>query len=277
MGKKLSDEKKEANKFFRIAEQNRELLSKIHVVIPVRPADGINVELAKCLSLWYGEGISWSYLADHMGGFIECTRANISHTFKEESDCEYLLMIDNDMVPPLELPYLLARHKEAVVGSCAMGVSAKFGPMLCFTKEDKEGNQRFVTAMYEDDGEIKDTLIPKKGLLEVSHVGTGAMMVRRDVVESFDYEPGDIPFYVPEEIRSKGFKTGVLLKGEDIVFCEQVQKKGFKVYVDLEAHCGHQKQIALKWDDSKRDPSLSASRWHAPSTGMIIGGKTEDR
>ena len=264
----------EVAQFQKIAEQNSDLLRKVQIVMPYRAQEGINIKLAECLSFWYAAGVKWTSLADPMGGFIECTRANIAKQFLE-GDSEYLIMIDSDMEPPVALPYLLARHEAPVVGSVAMAVSAKHGPMLCLTRKDKDGNSRFVTMGHMDNGHPEDTIIPAEGLMEVDHVGTGAICIRRDVLEAFNFESGDVPFFVPEEIRIRGFKTGTLLKGEDIVFCEQVQEKGFTTHVDLEAHCGHRKAMAMKWQDSQRDPELDPESWVAPSHGMIIGGTQE--
>lgn len=255
-----------AYEFMKAAEQERELLNSIYLVIPHRPADGVNSKLASMTSLWYGQGVSYNYAADPMMGFIELTRAAIAWKFLNDPNLrefKYLLMIDDDMVPPPMLPIMLARHDRPVVGSCAMAVTDKWGPMLCFSIKDVKGQYRFPSLHSVN-------RIPAAGLLEVGHVGTGAMMIRRDVLEAFTFEPGDIPFFISEDVRMEGFKRGILLKGEDITFCEQVRAKGFEIAVDMEAHVGHRKTMTLSWPEDQRDTGLSVEDWVLPEDGMPL-------
>jgi hypothetical protein len=218
-------------------------------------------------SIWYGEGTAWSQLNDHMGGFIEMTRANISYDFvhrPRSHPTKYLLMIDNDMEPPMNLPYMLARHEAPVVGAVAIHMHSEEGPRACFTVMSEDGQYRWPR--------IREHKIPAKGLIEVGHVGTGAILIRRDVLESFSFESSDeIPFYVPEDIRVEGAKVGRLTLGEDLAFCEQVRKRGFSCHVDLAAHCGHRKNAVLRWSEDRIDSGLDAESWRLPAKGHTVG------
>jgi len=281
--------------YFRQCAEHRDLLSSIEVVVPVRPEEGMNCDLSRILSIWYGEGTSWSNLNDNMGGFIELTRANIAYHFLNnttDNPPKYLLMIDNDMVPPLNLPYMLARHDAPVVGAVAIHMHGEYGPRACMTIPCKDGAHRWPC--------MREHVLPSKGLLECGHLGTGAMMIRRDVLESFTFAGSkayqkyevakagghelnlspdevqslldiDVPFFTREVDRIEGAKTGSLLLGEDLMFCEQVREKGFKVYADLEAHCGHFKQFPMRWDASRRDPRLDYKTFSLPPTGVPVG------
>lgn len=253
----------EQRQFFMECKENRELIKSMEIVIPVRPEDGLNAQLARILSVWYAEGINWANLNDHMGGFIEITRANILNHFAKKSDKDYLLMIDNDMEPSLRLPWLLLRHKLDMVGGCCMSVHPEYGPQLCFSRRDINGGWRFPSLR-------SSPTIPKKGLLEVGHVGTGALMISRKVAESFTFENGDVPFYVPEPVRVEGLQSGTLKVGEDIVFCNQAREKGFKVHVDLEAHVGHRKGMQLIWPEEKRSDDMNAEKWVLPEHGHLF-------
>ncbi len=246
--------------FFRECEENRDLLNSIEVMVPTRSQGGVSKKLSQMLCLWYGEGCHHNYLDDTMGGFIEVARANMLRHFVENSSAKYLLMLDDDIEPCLRLPLLLARHDLPVVGGCAVTMSLKGGMQLCFSRKDVNGDFRFPT----------NCRIPAKGLVEVGHMGTGVMMVRRDVAESFTFEGDDIPFQVPESIRRQGARHGQLLMGEDIAFCNQVRKKGFDLHVDLEAHVGHRKSIPLWWPPQMRDPHLEPDNWVLDPTGLVI-------
>jgi GT2 family glycosyltransferase len=138
-----------------------------------------------------------------------------------------------------------------------MSVDREWGPQLCFTVPDEKGDYRFPP--------MAAGKIPHKGLLEVGHAGTGAMLIRRDVFEAFSMEGDDVPFFVPHEARLNGMKTGTILIGEDIAFCNQLRAKGIPVHVDLEAHVGHRKTLALAWEDKLRDPALDAATWKLPA------------
>jgi len=256
--------------YFQQCEENRALLQDVYVVIPVRPSDGMNCTLHRMVSVWYGEGTAYSDLQDVMGGFIEHTRANMALSFLKNppikpngEPCKYLLMIDNDMEPPVNLPWMLARHDLPVVSGCAMSIDKEWGPQLCFSMPDSEGNYRFPCLRAGQP-------IPSQGVVRVGHAGTGAMLIRRDVLEAFSWEGEDIPFMVPEAERRLGMQTGLIKTGEDIAFCNQLRAKGIPVHVDLEAHVGHRKTLTLQWDDDMRDPMLSAAHWKIPDAGKII-------
>jgi len=252
--------------YFQQCDIYRDLLKSIQVVVPVRPADGMNCQLTRMLSVWYGEGTPWSNINDHMGGFIEMTRANIAHHFiHNDQHARFLLMIDNDMEPPLNLPYLLARHNQPVVGAPAATITQKYGLQLCFTVKDTEGEYRFPCMK-------SGAKIPGSGLVEAGHSGTGAILIRRDVLESFTFKDGDIPFYVPEDVRTKGAETGHLMIGEDIAFCNAVREKGFKIHVDLEAHCRHRKTVPIAWPEYAIDREMPLDGFVLPKEGHKISG-----
>lgn len=256
----------ELRRFFEAAAHYKDLLREIFVAVPVRPADGMAIHLAVKCSLWYGEGVVWQPLEDVMGGFIEIQRTKMVLDFLKNRSEKYLLMIDNDTEPPLGLPYILARHDAPVVGSPIASMGANGRAMLCFSREDMAGITRFVDF---DDGDATQR-IPATGLAEVPHCGTGAMLIRRDVLESFTFEGEDVPFFVQESVRLEGAKTGKMLRGEDVTFCNKVRAKGFKVYVDMEAHCGHRKTLRMAFPDHMRDPSLSVDKWVVSAKGMRL-------
>ncbi len=282
--------------YFAQCDENRSILRDIYVAVPVRPSDGMNCVLHRMLAIWYGESTAFTDVQDAMAGFIEHQRANIAGMFLREppinpetgKPCKYLLMIDNDMEPPINLPYLLARHDKPVVGVCAMSVDKEWGPQLCFSIMDDEGKARFPCLRSGQP-------IPATGLKEVVHAGTGAMLIRRDVLESFDWGVAakaamakhksgeqlthdevealispDIPFFCPQEGRIIGMSEGNIKVGEDIHFCNQLRRKGIKVYVDLEAHVGHRKTLTLQWDETLTDPYLKADKWVSPRAGKVI-------
>jgi hypothetical protein len=72
-----------------------------------------------------------------------------------------------------------------------------------------------------------DELPSGQAILEVGAVGTGGMLVRRAVLDAIGQ-----PWF-------KAGKTGADHLGEDLWFCEEARRKGFRCYVDLENSMGH--------------------------------------
>lgn len=250
--------------FFAWCAENRDLCHDIYIVCPLRPHDGLSIGLANAMEIWFSEEMGTERLPDSMQGFIDITRARLAHRFVTERSEKYILMIDNDMEPPIDLPMLLARHDAPIVGSCAMSMNAEGNQMMCAVAEDEEGNHRFI--------EPQHVKIPATGLLSVVHCGTGAMLIRRDVLEAFSYEnPQDTPFLLPDRIRHGGVvNMGVPMVGEDLYFCEQAREKGFETAVDLEAHCGHRKTMRLAWPPERRDPTITVDDFKLPPRGYMV-------
>jgi len=271
------DKINEATQFLTFAHDNPDLFRSIYITVPVRPGDGIETDLARMLSIWTLAGIQWADTSHISGGFIETIRAGIAYSFIHDpffKNFQYLMMIDNDMSPnpgDVWLPYLLARHGEAVVGGCAVTL-AEFGPMLCFTVKDENGSWRFPAMHLPDGTPLK---IPARGLVECGHVGTGIICIRRDVLESFSWdasEPDGIPFFVPDHIKKKAYKKMTPGRGEDVEFSAQCRRKGFKLYVDLEAHIGHRKPTVLRWFRENIDETMDSASWVCPLAGRLIQG-----
>lgn len=255
------------DEFFQIAVENQELMRSIFVAIPVRPHDGLAIDLSCKLSSWFSVNVPWKPLEDGMQGFIELSRIKIAYDFLHNRDEKFLLMLDNDTEPPIDLPWLLARHDKPIVGSCIVSRNREGRGMLCFSRADCAGISRFVD--FEDGDRI-----PATGLAEVPHCGTGAMMIRRDVLESFTFaqngEGWDVPFLIPDDIRVRGAIRGALIEGEDIRFCKQARAKGYKIHVDMEAHCGHRKTMKMGFPPLLRDPSMKVEDWIVSQRGMAL-------
>ena len=245
-------------------ENHGDLIDQIDIQIPVRPQDGVPIELAEQIARWAVLGLHCAFLKDHMGGFIEVVRANMAYRFLKESDKKYLFMIDNDVIPRLDLPLLLARHEESVVGAPVPITLKDQGPCLNFTIPDGAGHYRFPSYRHHR--------FPSVGLISVHHIGTGAMCIRRDVLEAFSWKDEDVPFMVPASIRAEGLREGGLRRGEDIEFCNQVRAKGFKVFADLEGLSGHRKNLTLTVPDDLKDPTMDPAGWLSHESEYAVGG-----
>jgi len=137
-----------------------------------------------------------------------------------QTDCDYLLKIDDDTVPmknPLDLVYL----DKDVLG-CPY-------PQI-------KGDELGWLVMRKVEGGYKQ--MPTKtrhGLQEVDAIGDGVMLIARRVLEKVK-----IPF-------ERKWQDGIPIKGSDFFFCDKVKDLGFKVWTHWEYPCSHFKEVDLVW------------------------------
>jgi hypothetical protein len=65
------------------------------------------------------------------------------------------------------------------------------------------------------------------------------------------------PFNIPQSVRDRAAELGAMPLGEDIMFTNRVRAAGFKMYVDLECRCTHDKVLTLEWPVDAIDENLS--------------------
>jgi hypothetical protein len=272
--------------------------SEVLVQILKRPSDPITKQLQRCLHVWTAAGMAVQPLDDAFGGWIDTARNWQSLLFKRNPQFKYALMVDADVGPPVETPWLLARHDKPVVSACVPSFTKEKGLFLCVAMKGLDGKARFPTLKG-----VKQ--MPATGLVEVHNAGTGCLLVRRDVVDklwerfdemrateasaktallkvmagreldkpdydsvmwlatrmNFEEDLTGAPFTIPQSVRDAGASSGVMAKGEDICFTDRVRAAGFQIYVDLEVHCYHEKMIALHWPTDAINPDLSYDDW----------------
>jgi len=129
-----------------------------------------------------------------------------------QNKSDYLLYIDDDMTfPPETLEQLLSNKKEIV------GVVAS--PRMITDN---------TTVALLDGKVLKKEDIPKE-LFEVSHVGTGVMLIDTKVFEKIEQ-----PYF-----QFTTYPNGMTLDGEDAWFCKQARKAGLNIYCDPTLSIGH--------------------------------------
>lgn len=138
-----------------------------------------------------------------------------------DTDADFLLMIDGDNVPPQDIIKLADYNKPVIGGMCFGYMDNNLIP-FCMEK-NKEG-------MYD----IADVYVGE-GVKEVDAIGSGVMMIRRDVLEE-----------VPKPFENTYDAFGKKIKGLDFHFCEKAKKKGYKIYCNTDMPCSHWTTIDLK-------------------------------
>jgi hypothetical protein len=142
------------------------------------------------------------------GTLIQNQRADLCLDAMREG-CSHILFIDSDMTFPQDMiQRLLARDVDIVAANCARR-RMPTGPTA--QNYDENGKRKAVYTMPES-----------SGLEEIGSVGTGIMLIKRNVFEGMT-EPW---FDMPWQTGTRGYM------GEDVFFCKKAQELGFKVYID---------------------------------------------
>jgi len=146
-----------------------------------------------------------------------------------EIGADYLFMIDDDMICPLDLFERLYRHDVDIVAPLAFQRRTPHFPVIYKTRSGWDEARR---ERYFANEIVKN--YPKNTLLECDAVGFGAVLIKKWVLEKF--KP---PMFMSTSPT-----------GEDILFCYNAKEAlGAKVFVDTGTeiqHLGHPKIITEK-------------------------------
>lgn len=143
----------------------------------------------------------------------------------------HIMWIDSDIIfTPNDFEALLTYDMDIVSGIYMMKGGQYFATVR---KWDEEYFKVHGTFQFLTENDIKD----HKGLMEVDYTGFGFMLIKRHVHEALEY-----PWFRPlwyEVGQCKDFTS------EDSGICRQIQKAGYKVYVDPKIRVGHEKEVIL--------------------------------
>ncbi len=146
-------------------------------------------------------------------------RNKIVTTFLE-GDYDYLLFIDADNPPPANVLDLVELDKPVI----GLPTPIQMSPIKGLT-------EIFWNIFGDDDKPTKQTGV---GLQEVNMVGSGVMLIRRDVLESLNN-----PFTT--------VRNGADLRtvGTDAAFCKKCKEQNIKIFTHWDYKCDHYKTINL--------------------------------
>jgi hypothetical protein len=158
-------------------------------------------------------------------------------------DCDWLLMVDADMVFKPDLPDALLANASAVPGE-------RFAPIvgaLCFGVDDG----RLFPTVYDfterEGGGIQAVRyhdFPRDSMFQVGATGAAALLVHRTVFEAVAERKFNEAFPWFQETALDGGERC----GEDVTFCLRAAACGFPVFIDTGTAVGHQKAQVLTLD-----------------------------
>lgn len=173
------------------------------------------------------------------------SRNTLAHRFLQ-SNAKWLLFIDDDMIVPIGRPNFLREmcrlsdeypshilglntierllsHRKSVVGASYFSRHVK---------------GRAVNGLASDSNYFSKARSFHDGILEAPWIGTGCMLVTREVFEDMKKKfPSLAP--VSETMPWNFFHPGEDGRGEDVAFCGRAKECGHPVYVDTMLHAFH--------------------------------------
>lgn len=160
---------------------------------------------------------------------IANNRNQIVKDFLKRKEYDYLMMVDSDIVPPMNIVDLATFDKDIISGVCFAFMDRAIVPLVLkeLPPEKRIDNKPYTIA--DVDG--------TEGLVEVDAVGTGCVIIKREVLEALQ---DDQPFCNIYD------QQGVKTLGLDLSFCKKAKDKGFKVWVHLDYLCSHWTPVDLK-------------------------------
>lgn len=178
-----------------------------------------------------------------------------------ELDPEWLLFLDSDVIPPLDVFHRLRRHDHPIVSGLYFVDGEFVHPAMWVLNEDESPS----SVDFDDDGNMLygDTHSPssvpigENGLVTVDAVGLGCLLVHRSVIDDlerpwFKWTEGYEEH--PWDLRHAGGRPGI---SEDFYFCHKAQQAGYDIYVDTTVRCGHEKTCLLTADGVFLESQLS--------------------
>lgn len=132
--------------------------------------------------------------------------------------CEYLFMVDDDMLAPFDLFYKLVADDKDIVAPLAFTRNPNHAPVCMILRE---GFDHSVNKPYA----FKENIMsyPRDTLFQCDAVGFGAVLIKRRVLEA-----------MPPNMFLSSSPIG-----EDIEFCDKARKLGFEVWMDSRVKLGH--------------------------------------
>ena len=135
-----------------------------------------------------------------------------------ELKADYLFMIDDDMMAPVDVFYRLVKHDVDLVAPLAFTRNAPHRAVMFSTIE---GFDQVMGKPYSINNPVHN--YPRNKLVECDAVGFGAALIKTEILKKM--KP---PYFM----GSHG-------TGEDIHFCLTAKKLGFRVFMDTATKLGH--------------------------------------
>lgn len=170
------------------------------------------------------------------GPLLDIYRNRGVEWFLKESDCEWLLFIDSDIVWTTEDIYTLLDQADPITSPVVSGVYLMIlpegiRPSMFFRDVGEDGQTPFIPWQGE--------LPTSPNLIDVDGTGAGFLLIHRSLLNGMlNVFGAPMPWFANE------VEAGVV-EGEDFTFCKRVQLMGYRVYAYTGVQLDHIKHTVL--------------------------------
>lgn len=197
------------------------MLKQKQIYLAILNQGEINENLSKVINIMLEQDAYKIHLSYSSIKPISNNRNTIVQKFLAIPDCDYLMMIDSDIVPPPNIMRLIDFDKDIITPFMFTRQKGELLPL--FLKRDKDG-------IYSIDDYLNKT-----GLQEIDATGTGCIIIKREVLEKVDK-----PF------ENRYDKDGIKVLGLDLSFCQKAKELGYRCWVHLDYVASHYYTYDLK-------------------------------
>lgn len=201
------------------------------IAVPCRPDHARHVEFYR--NIVKLQSPSGTRLEFYPGFFAHENRNHAVRDALQDGRAWVFFVDDDQTMPPEVLPRLLA-HDVDIVSVNMLSKEAPFAPYMFFATDARGGG-------------FPDTLDQQTGVVEVAACGLGGVLVKTDVFR---------------RMPDPWFAVDDYLVTDDLWFCREARKHGYKIMVDLETRSGHL-IISAVWPHRDAD-----GVWHTAITFM---------
>lgn len=168
-----------------------------------------------------------------------------------ETGAEWLLFLDSDVVPPVDVFGRLARHEQPVVSGLYYVDGEQPHPAVWMLDDDRPTTLGVDTEgrlVFDDDGDPTPLEPESNGLLSVDTIGLGCVLVHASVFDDIDRPWFRWTKGFEEHPWDLGGLNGNMGVSEDFFFCHKLAEAGYDIYLDTSVQCAHEKGCLLTND-----------------------------
>lgn len=158
-------------------------------------------------------------MVTYRGCYLDESRNIIVKFFLDETNAEYLLFLDSDVIPTPDALKALIEADKDMIGGLYFSKESPYLPVIY-----REENGNYVNMVgYE-----------KNAIIEVDAIGCGFLLIKRSVFEKLKNR---VDFLKQKNYHAFfSFKDGI---GEDLFFSKIAKKAGFKIFCHTGVVCKH--------------------------------------
>ena len=166
----------------------------------------------------YPDNVEYQFSTGTVGQVFTALARETLAEYAVDNGFDYLFMIDDDMIVPIDIFEKLVRHDVDIVAGLAFTRNAPHKPVLYNLEK---GYDPVTKSEFYINHSVP--YYPKDQLVQCDAVGFGAVLIKCHVLKG---------------MPKKWFMT-TSGAGEDIHFCHHAGEHGFKVHMDTSCKLGH--------------------------------------